>query len=548
MILAMLQFEIILLVLWQVLALAQAQPAGLSTNCTSKCGIVTIPFPFGIEEGCSMDSWLKVDCNHSKPYLGSINLELLNISLDGTMRINYPVYNICDQTTNSMHGLTLLKSTPFILSPLRNSFVGIGNCGNFSLLSNDDSVIAACSTSCNQNNDTTKLTCQEQVKSPLKGFFPTMSSSVRECPYSALVEQQWLQDNLKNPQDIKHRTHVPVILDWSIFTLTFDGFEKKQSNKTYELSSTCERSACSCFSTEFPTVRCKCLQGFQGNPYLLQGCQDTDECAENADICGPGKYCENFIGGYNCYSSPITIKKLKLDMIIIGLSTSFGSLFLVIGAWWLYILIKRRNKIKLKEKHFKQNGGLLLEQQLTTFDGSVDTCKLFNSKELDKATDHFNIDRILGQGGQGTVYKGMLADGRIVGVKKSKAVDKPKLQEFINEVVILSQINHRNVVKLLGCCLETEVPLLVYEFIQNGTLFHYLQEQNEDLPFTWDMRLRIAIEIAGALSYLHSAASIPIYHRDIKTSNILLDDKYRAKVADFGYSSNHKSTRDLWVL
>ncbi|KAK2638848.1 hypothetical protein Ddye_026643 [Dipteronia dyeriana] len=199
-------------------------------------------------------------------------------------------------------------------------------------------------------------------------------------------------------------------------------------------------------------------------------------------------------------------------------------------------MIKRRNKIKLKEKYFKQNGGLLLKQQLTTFDGSVDTRKLFNSKELDKATDHFNIDRILGQGGQGTVYKGMLADGRIVAVKKSKAVDKAKLQEFINEVVILSQINHRNVVKLLGCCLETEVPLLVYEFIQNGTLFHYLHDQNENLPFTWDMRLRIAIEIAGALSYLHSSASIPIYHRDIKTSNILLDDKYRAKVADFGTS------------
>ncbi|KAK0602435.1 hypothetical protein LWI29_033288 [Acer saccharum] len=199
-------------------------------------------------------------------------------------------------------------------------------------------------------------------------------------------------------------------------------------------------------------------------------------------------------------------------------------------------MIKRRNKIKLKEKHFKQNGGLLLKQKLTTFDGSVDTCKLFNSKELDKATDHFNIDRILGQGGQGTVYKGMLTDGRIVVVKKSKVVDEAKLQEFINEVVILSQINHKNVVKLLGCCLKTEVPLLIYEFIQNGTLFHYLQEQNEDLPFTWDMRLRIAIEIAGALSYLHSATSVPIYHRDIKTSNILLDDKYRAKVADFGTS------------
>ena len=221
------------------------------------------------------------------------------------------------------------------------------------------------------------------------------------------------------------------------------------------------------------------------------------------------------------------------------ISTSLGGLSLLIITWWLYKVIKKRNEIKVKEKFFKRNGGLLLQQQLSSSENNVQKTKLFNSKELKNATDGFNESRILGKGGQGTVYKGMLVDGRIVAIKKCNIVDEGNLEQFINEIIILSQINHRNVVKLLGCCLETEVPLLVYEFIPNGTLFQYLHEKNEEFPLlTWKMRLRIATEVAGALSYLHSAASLPIYHRDIKSLNILLDDKYRAKVADFGTSKS----------
>lgn len=193
-----------------------------------------------------------------------------------------------------------------------------------------------------------------------------------------------------------------------------------------------------------------------------------------------------------------------------------------------------------------------MEQQLSSGDINIERIKLFESKELQRSTDNFNAERIIGQGGQGTVYKGMLMDGRIVAVKKSKMVDEAKLSEFINEVVILSQINHRNIVQLLGCCLETEVPLLVYEFIPNGNLSQYIHEQSEEFPLTWEFRLRIATEIAGALAYLHTSTLFPIYHRDIKSTNILLDDKYRAKIADFGTSRlvaiDHKSTRHIWLF
>nr|DAD39770.1 TPA_asm: hypothetical protein HUJ06_014093 [Nelumbo nucifera] len=239
------------------------------------------------------------------------------------------------------------------------------------------------------------------------------------------------------------------------------------------------------------------------------------------------------------FSSP-DLMDLPKKRLLFRIGSSLALLLSFFASFWLYQLYKRIRSKKIKEKFFKQNGGLLLQQQISLEEGNFDNTKIFHGEELEKATDRYNVNRILGQGGQGTVYKGILTDGRIVAIKKSKKVemvDEVQIKQFINELVVLSKINHRNVVKLLGCCLETEVPLLVYEFISSGTLFNHIHDRSDDdMPFTWDNRLRIATEVVGALSYLHSAASIPIYHRDVKSSNILLDDKYRAKVSDFGTS------------
>ncbi|CAN6886424.1 unnamed protein product [Brassica oleracea var. botrytis] len=154
--------------------------------------------------------------------------------------------------------------------------------------------------------------------------------------------------------------------------------------------------------------------------------------------------CINVPGDFNCVGD-------KTRAIMIGKSqndSGFGILVLVAGILMLRKFIKKRRITQRKKKFFKRNGGLLLQQQLDTNKGILEKTRVFTSSELEKATEIFSENRILGQGGEGTVYKGMLVDGKTVSVKKSKAVDEDKLEEFINKVVILSQVNHRHVVKL----------------------------------------------------------------------------------------------------
>ncbi|KAM7481381.1 hypothetical protein LguiB_005964 [Lonicera macranthoides] len=145
---------------------------------------------------------------------------------------------------------------------------------------------------------------------------------------------------------------------------------------------------------------CTCYSGYEGNPYLRSGCQDFNECER--DYCGEGYQCENLPGRYSC-SKP----KNKAQLAFIGIGASVGGIFLLIGSWLMYNKIKKRINVNLKKKLFKRNGGLLLQQQLVSSeDGTLEKTKLFTSEELEKATDHYNDDRILGQGGKALYTRG----------------------------------------------------------------------------------------------------------------------------------------------
>ncbi|KAG8482673.1 hypothetical protein CXB51_024343 [Gossypium anomalum] len=510
-------------------------PAVLSWNSTY-CGVgdFAIYFLFANPVGCN------------RPGPGPIKFNTYKVEKCGNVtNFHYPFSMEDHDDSNNWF------KTPAFTTHSRNNLWCSG-CGNLVTIfgNNTNNLIGGfLQPSCRINKKT--ILCPLIIPTGLSSFFANMSNMVdssdyrrkRSCEFVSLISYDY---GYIDDFDIRKRTHVPMQLQWST---PISG----ECYLNYSSETSCTSDGEHCWSKLSSIHLCACYKD-TGDISYSRSCKDG-KC-DNYKYCTilclntPNNYCsskscppryEYNSTGFRCERKIQTQNNRILKSIIVGCSTSVGTLFLLLATWSMYKALKRKQKILLKQKYFKRNGGLLLQQHLSSNEGNVEKIKLFTSKEMKKATDSYNENRILGQGGQGTVYKGMLIDGSIVAIKKSKMVegkkfDEKKVEQFINEVIILSQINHRNVVKLLGCCLEAEVPLLVYEFIPNGTLYDLIHNQNEELPLTWEMRLRIAIEIANALFYLHSAASAPIYHRDIKSSNILLDDKYRAKVSDFGTS------------
>ncbi|XP_057839971.2 LEAF RUST 10 DISEASE-RESISTANCE LOCUS RECEPTOR-LIKE PROTEIN KINASE-like 1.4 [Cryptomeria japonica] len=222
----------------------------------------------------------------------------------------------------------------------------------------------------------------------------------------------------------------------------------------------------------------------------------------------------------------------------IALGCSVGGVSLMAALAMLCILyVKRR-----KRAHTRELRGDKSKYQRSVMEAGypmykIGNLSIFPYQELHQATNFFDEEKLLGDGGYGVVYLGKLNDGRAVAVKRLYQDSCRTVEQFLNEVQILSSLCHPNLVRLYGCtCPQSPMLLLVYEFMPNGTLSDHLHGSRRTLTgLPWATRLNIAIQTAQALAYLHNF-NPPILHRDVKSSNILLDEDFRAKVGDFGLS------------
>ncbi|CAI9113530.1 OLC1v1014143C2 [Oldenlandia corymbosa var. corymbosa] len=261
--------------------------------------------------------------------------------------------------------------------------------------------------------------------------------------------------------------------------------------------------------------------------------EDCRNCRRSGGRCGSSF--DKFICSCHDHISPKACRESRVRWkIAIGFGAAAGS---ALVTCFIFLYCMRRQKQK-------KRGSTLLSREISSDPSSVydpETAigntgvHIFDYNELEQATNNFDSEQELGDGGFGTVYKGKLKDGRVVAVKRLYESNFKRVEHFINEVVILTRLRHQNLVTLYGCTSRhSRELLLVYEYVPNGTVADHLHgalAMPGSLP--WSTRMRIAIETASALSYLHAS---DVIHRDVKTNNILLDADFHVKVADFGLS------------
>uniref|UniRef100_A0A0E0FE14 Protein kinase domain-containing protein n=1 Tax=Oryza meridionalis TaxID=40149 RepID=A0A0E0FE14_9ORYZ len=255
-----------------------------------------------------------------------------------------------------------------------------------------------------------------------------------------------------------------------------------------------------------------------------------------------------YIQGFRAESSMLLLLQLQIHT----LSSSFFSSPRVL-CWVLAVL---GSSYRLQASSL--SAGELTDLQVLLFTKNIPTIrnvKIYSSKELRKATKNFCSGHKLGQGSFGCVYLGKFRNGQKVAIKVLSSESRQGTREFLNELSVISNINHHNLVKLHGCCVDGDQKMLVYNYLENNSLAQSLfGNSHSSIQLDWKTRVKICIGVASGLKYLHEEVRPVIVHRDIKASNILLDKDLSPKISDFGLAKlfpgnmTHISTRVAGTL
>ncbi|CAL2227614.1 unnamed protein product [Prunus armeniaca] len=499
-----------------IAALPQALP-----GCQEKCGNLTIPYPFGIGKGCYMaEEYFNLTCSTSTvpptTYWG--NLTVTNISLpDAEMQTQQYVAKDCYDTEGhlpSNNSAMLWMPPPFTISDTKNNLVAIGCDTNviFEGYRNETMFATGCTAWCDglgsvdQHSCSGAGCCETKIPSGLYNQTVKLSSyynysfvkDVNACSYAFVVEQDQFKFSKKSFQELSTKEKLPMVVNWAI------GNEPEPCDAARKRPLCMQDEYQMCQPPQSVWLHLPMFGRLPRKPVppkwlpsgrtvgmqtgLRFGLHDTVHILMNAPEKTPAPM-ERFKN-----QDPRTCVKHSAadnttNKVLFAVVGSFGVLLAVVVSLMHYM--KRRKVSKLKKEYFERNGGLFLQNQLKRYNGRVDTPRLFTDKELQKATNNYHEDEIIGEGTYGIVYKGILEDEKVVAVKQSKLPTSPG---------------------------------------QSNQLVH-------EIPTAFiGVRLKIASETAQALSYLHYSSRTPIIHRDVKATNILLDENYVAKVSDFGAS------------
>ncbi|WVZ50372.1 hypothetical protein U9M48_001630 [Paspalum notatum var. saurae] len=567
--------------------------AGPEPGCLRKCGEVDVPYPFGIgndnDTCCSWRGNFILTCNNTfdPPRLYSGNVQIFSISLEaGEMRVASPVSSFCYNSSTTLasdvSSSLNVTPTPFLVSRTRNILVAVGcsimafleaggggGDGDVSYLNGCISYFAGLHEAAQDGDECTGLGCCQtsipgnlsyiKVSSHMNNTDPLQNplwESCR-CGYAFVSEKdryrfsrqdltgvgkyssvsrfgvgltqmsRWCLTGPSGAVGLVRRTVLHRQL-WPVSAPTANVPTLHKGLGIYVIAPRATRAT----PTSVTDAKGRFIELLTVHifPYFYA---DINECElpktnDSSYRCGSATTCHDTEGSYMCKCKFLHRGDGKSEKgcqpIIPGYAFAIVASFV---AFALACVAMREIKRRGKRKYFDKNGGELLKGV-----GIV----IFKERQLSKITNGYKNS--IGKGAYGEVYKGTLDGGRQVAVKRPLAQGRAEIgkEEFVKEITFQFKISHANVVRLVGCCLETGVPILVFEFVPNGSLWDVLHgAKGARVVLSLPQRLDIAIGSAEALSYMHSHAEHHV-HGDVKSANILLDDNLMPKVSDFGSS------------